>query len=93
MKMNWKFTCLFSAAMLVAAGGRAIYCWWPAPTPLVTEDRGAQMYQAMVQMGEGQLFVGDEFADGKLTTLSGEQISISDFVGGKPLVLIFGSFT
>jgi len=46
------------------------------------------------QRHEGDLKVGDRAPDVSLLALDGKTpVSLKDSVGGKPLVLIFGSFT
>lgn len=45
------------------------------------------------QRREGKLRVGDVAPDVTLATLDGGEARLSEHVGEKPLVLIFGSFT
>ena len=46
------------------------------------------------QRQEGSLRVGDAAPDAELIALAGaRRVRIQDSVGGKPLVLVFGSFT
>ena len=45
------------------------------------------------QRREGKLAVGDAAPDVVLAKLDGGQAHLSDYVGGVPLVLVFGSFT
>lgn len=46
------------------------------------------------QRQEGTLKVGDRAPDAKLLALDGTTpVSLSQSIGGKPLILVFGSFT
>jgi hypothetical protein len=46
------------------------------------------------QRQEGRLRVGDTVADVQLVALDGTpSVRLKQFVGGKPLVLVFGSYT
>jgi hypothetical protein len=45
------------------------------------------------QRREGDLAVGDRAPDVTLLALDGTRVSLREKVGGKPLVLVFGSYT
>jgi hypothetical protein len=45
------------------------------------------------QREEGELKVGDPAPDVVLTGLDGRSVHLRERIGGKPLVLIFGSYT
>jgi hypothetical protein len=45
------------------------------------------------QREEGELAVGDPAPDVVLTALDGRSVHLRERIGGKPLVLIFGSYT
>lgn len=45
------------------------------------------------QRREGDLRVGDRAPDVALTALDGTEVRLSDRIGSRPLVLIFGSYT
>jgi hypothetical protein len=45
------------------------------------------------QRQEGSLRVGDRAPDVTLTALDGTPVRLQDRIGGRPLVLIFGSYT
>jgi hypothetical protein len=45
------------------------------------------------QRRDGDLRVGDRAPDVALAALDGTQVRLSDRIGGRPLVLIFGSYT
>jgi hypothetical protein len=45
------------------------------------------------QRKEGELKVGDPAPDVVLTALDGRSVHLRERIGGKPLVLIFGSYT
>ncbi len=45
------------------------------------------------QRRDGDLRVGDRAPDVALTALDGSQVRLSDRIGGRPLILIFGSYT
>lgn len=42
---------------------------------------------------EGGPRPGDDFPDFHLTTVDGERVSKSDFVGAQPMLMVFSSFT
>lgn len=45
------------------------------------------------QRREGALRVGDPAPDVELVSLSGQTVHLRERIGGRPLVLVFGSFT
>jgi hypothetical protein len=45
------------------------------------------------QRRPGDLQVGDRAPDVALTALDGGRVRLADHIGGRPLVLIFGSYT
>ena len=77
------FVALF---LLLAAGGYFVY-WIGGPANVI----GMIRYD---QREEGKLRVGDRAPDVPLVSLDGKnQLRLSSFIGPKPLVLVFGSFT
>lgn len=84
----WKWTLIFFAFLLLAAyfvlahfmgGPRDVY--------------GFLRY-ALPQWHEGNLHVGERAPDARVFSLDGEQtIYLHDWIGKRPLVLIFGSYT
>lgn len=48
---------------------------------------------ALPYMHRGNLRVGDQAPDVKLVSLDGGSFQLRDHLHGKPLVLVFGSFT
>ncbi|MRG95405.1 hypothetical protein [Polyangium spumosum] len=73
------------AALLVAAG--AVVVGWIGPRNVI----GMLRYD---QREEGRLAVGDAAPDVELVSLGeGRREKLSAYIGEKPLVLIFGSFT
>ena len=59
--------------------------WAGRPSPEAIEARRAER--------EGSLAVGDTAPTGPLVTLEGEPANLQQFLGDRPTVLIFGSFT
>ena len=81
----WKKILLVVVALLVAAAGLA--AWKIGPKNII----GMIRYD---QRQEGTLKVGDRAPDVSLLALDGRTtVHLSDAIGGKPLVIIFGSFT
>ena len=76
---------LATLCMLILAVGAV--AWMIGPRNIV----GLLFYD---QRREGTLVVGDKAPDVVLAALDGgADVHLADFVGGKPLVLVFGSFT
>jgi hypothetical protein len=71
-------------ALVLAAAG--VFAWQIGPRNIL----GMLRYD---QRREGKLAVGDAAPDVVLTKLDGGEAHLSDYVGGVPLVLVFGSFT
>ena len=76
---------LLAALLLVLAAG-GVLAWQIGPRNII----GMLLYY---QRREGRLRVGDAAPDVALEKLEGGDAHLSDFIGGRPLVLIFGSFT
>ncbi len=72
------------ALVLLAVIGLAI---WIGPRNIV----GFLRYGS--QRREGALKVGDRAPDVALGTLDGGVAHLADFIGAKPLVIVFGSYT
>ena len=82
----WKKILLGILLLIVAGVGYFTY-WIGGPSMLI----GMLRYD---QRDEGKLRVGDSAPDVPLVSLDGKsQLKLSSFIGHKPLVLIFGSFT
>ncbi|MCI0411386.1 hypothetical protein L0222_01140 [bacterium] len=82
----WKKILLGILALLLLAGGAFVY-WIGGPSMVI----GMIRYD---QREEGRLRVGDRAPDVPLLSLDGKnQLQLSSFIGPKPLVLVFGSFT
>ena len=72
--------------LLLLAGGAFTY-WMGGPSMVI----GMLRYD---QREEGKLRIGDRAPDVPLISLNGkDQLKLSSYIGPKPLVLIFGSFT
>ena len=72
--------------LLLLAGGAFTY-WMGGPSMVF----GMLRYD---QREEGKLRIGDRAPDVPLISLNGkDQLKLSSYIGPKPLVLIFGSFT
>jgi hypothetical protein len=82
--MSWRHI-LFAVLLLVLAGGGWMV-WKIGPRNII----GMLRYD---QRREGKLRVGDAAPDVVLATLDGGETHLSEYLDGKPLVLIFGSFT
>ena len=70
--------------LVLAAGGFLV--WRIGPRNIL----GLLRYD---QRREGKLRVGDAAPDVVLAKLDGGEAHLSDHLGGRPLVLVFGSFT
>lgn len=81
-KMLWAGAVLGIA--LIAAGGWMVYRIGPRNVI------GMLRYD---QREEGDLKVGDPAPDVVLAGLDGGDVRLRDRIGGKPVVLIFGSYT
>ncbi len=68
----------------VAAGG--VMAWQIGPSNII----GMLLYD---QRREGKLEVGDVAPDVVLAKLDGGEARLSEHIGERPLVVIFGSFT
>jgi len=84
MVMTWR-RILFALLLLILAAGGWM-AWKIGPRNII----GMLRYD---QRREGKLQVGDRAPDVVLATLDGGEAHLSDLLDGKPLVLIFGSFT
>ena len=81
----WKRILLGLALLLVAAGG--LMAWKIGPKNII----GMLRYD---QRQEGKLKVGDRAPNVQLLALDGKTpVLLAEAIGGKPLVLVFGSFT
>jgi len=76
---------LLAIAVLVLAAG-AFAAWKVGPRNII----GFLLYD---QRREGLLKVGDRAPDVALVDLDGRGAQLQQYVGGQPLVVIFGSFT
>ena len=82
----WK-KILIGIVLLIVAGAGYFTYWIGGPSMVI----GMLRYD---QREEGKLRVGDPAPDVPLVSLDGKnQLKLSAFIGTKPLVLIFGSFT
>lgn len=58
------------------------------------KDAYGMVRYALPHMHRGKLKAGDAAPDAALLTLSGkEQFRIKDRIGGRPLMIVFGSYT
>ena len=81
----WKKVLLGVVVLLLGAG--ALLAWKIGPKNII----GMIRYD---QRQEGSLHVGDRAPDVALVGLDGKAtVHVSDSIGEKPLVLVFGSFT
>jgi len=81
----WKKVLLGVVILLLGAG--ALMAWKIGPKNII----GMIRYD---QRQEGKLHVGDPAPDVALVGLDGKStVRLTDTIGGKPLVLVFGSFT
>ena len=75
------------AVVLLIVGVAAFFAWKIGPRNII----GMMLYD---QRREGALQVGDRAPDVMLAKAGGAGDSqLSEWIGGRPLVLIFGSFT
>ena len=82
--MKWRRMLLGLLLLLFVAGG--LVAWRIGPRNII----GMLRYD---QRREGHLKVGDPAPDVALVNLDGSPSRLSEFLGGTPLVLVFGSFT
>ncbi len=81
----FKKVLLIAVLLLCAVAG--VIAWKIGPKNVI----GMLRYD---QRKEGSLKVGDRAPDVSLVSLDGRtRIRVSEHVGGKPLVLVFGSYT
>ncbi len=74
-------------AVLLLAAAAGVIAWKIGPRNVI----GMLRYD---QRKEGSLKVGDRAPDVSLVSLDGKTpVRLSEHVGGKPLVLVFGSYT
>ena len=88
MRRFWKITIGVVLALLVAAFvGLSVMAGSP-------KDAYGMVRYALPHMHRGTLKVGDDAPDATLVALDGsDHFHIRERTGGKPLVLVFGSFT
>jgi hypothetical protein len=88
MKLFWKWTIGVLLVLLVGAFvGLSVMAGSP-------KDAYGMVRYALPHMHRGNLKVGDDAPDAKLVALDGaERFHIRERTEGKPLVLVFGSFT
>ena len=88
MKRFWKWTAGILGVLLVAA---FIGLSMMAGSP---RDAYGMVRYALPHMHRGTLKVGDDAPDARLVALDGASgFHIRERTGGRPLVLVFGSFT
>jgi hypothetical protein len=88
MNPIFKWSLVGVAILVVAVGGGLSYM---AGSP---RDAVEMVRYALPHMHRGSLHVGSEAPDATLVALDGEtRFHLRERVGGKPLVLVFGSFT
>jgi hypothetical protein len=76
---------LLGLLLLVIAAG-AVMAWQIGPRNII----GLLRYD---QRREGDLKVGDRAPDVALEKIGGGEAHLAEYIGGKPLVIVFGSFT
>ncbi len=88
MTLFWKITIgSVLALLLLAFVGLSLMAGSP-------KDAYGMVRYALPHMHRGSLKVGDDAPDAKLVALDGtDHFHIRERTGGKPLVLVFGSFT
>ena len=88
MTLFWKITIgSVLALLLLAFIGLSLMAGSP-------KDAYGMVRYALPHMHRGSLKVGDDAPDAKLVALDGtDHFHIRERTGGKPLVLVFGSFT
>jgi hypothetical protein len=83
--MTWRRALL--AVLLLALGAAGWMAWKIGPRNII----GMLRYD---QRRDGKLQVGDPAPDVVLAKLDGSgEAHLSEHIGGKPLVIVFGSFT
>ena len=88
MNRFWKWTAGIFSTLLVAAFAALSYM---AGSP---KDAYSMVRYALPHMHRGNLKSGDTAPDARLVALNGsDHFHIRERTGGKPLVLVFGSFT
>jgi len=88
MRRFWKWTLGIVALLLLAAFGVLSFM---AGSP---KDAYGMVRYALPHMHRGTLKVGDDAPDAHLVALDGlNRFHIRERTGGRPLVLVFGSFT
>ena len=88
MKRLWKWTAGILGVLFVAAFAMLSYV---AGSP---KDAYYMVRYALPYMHTGKLKVGDEAPDARLVALDGTtRFHIRERTNGRPLVLVFGSFT
>ncbi len=81
----YKKVLLIAVLLLAAVAG--VIAWKIGPRNII----GMLRYD---QRKEGSLKVGDRAPDVSLVSLDGKtSVRVSEHVGGKPLILVFGSYT
>ena len=80
----WKKILLAVVLLVLAAGG--VMAWKIGPRNII----GMLRYD---QREEGKLKVGDRAPDVALEKIAGGEAHLAEYIGGKPLVIVFGSFT
>jgi hypothetical protein len=81
------FKKILLVAVLLVAAVAGFFVWKMGPRNVI----GMLRYD---QRKEGSLKVGDRAPDVSLVSLDGKSpVRISEHVGGRPLILVFGSYT
>jgi hypothetical protein len=88
MELGWKWIIGIALFLVVAAFvGLSVMAGSP-------KDAYGMVRYAFPHMHRGKLKVGDDAPDAQLVALDGnEHFHIRERTGGRPLVLVFGSFT
>jgi len=88
MTLFWKWTIGIILVLLLGAfAGLSVMAGSP-------KDAYGMVRYALPHMHRGKLKVGDDAPDARLVALDGRaHFHIRERIGGKPLVLVFGSFT
>ena len=88
MPLFWKWTIGITLGLLLGAFvGLSVMAGGP-------RDTYGMVRYAFPHMHRGNLKVGDDAPDARLVALDGDtHFHIRERTGGKPLVLVFGSFT
>jgi hypothetical protein len=74
------------AVLILVVAAASVMAWQIGPSNII----GMLLYD---QRREGRLKVGDPAPDVALEKLEGGEAHLAEYLGGKPLVLVFGSFT